>query len=555
MIDDSEKQLVERVVDTPPTTVSKSPAKLVSSFTVENILMGRQHSSSSSPSSNGSSSLPVIAAAMPSVPTAMPSVPVHSPTCTSPPAAANIQATPSCTTSSIVGVNWVSHPPVKYTKFTMLSPTAMSDEAQKKKRVSYEPSSVLNSKSFRSMDEDQETGAVVNESIVRSSSLASSSLQANYVAPANSILATRESATVAVSSSASSSAIHVYPITSLKEVSSLTNGISTATARLCPLPVVTTIPAVTSLDRKSTLSQGFPPPQQYVFLVPSNSVAVARSNHHQLPPADEISHAKRTSKSVIIGSSSANTAVLHTATSQISQNPAPSAFSRKPGIDFNPEKTSKGLSILPEANNSSFRLIAPKQDSHVSLFGSDRGSKSKAMKRTSQKPHKLRFHMTTVVTKQKREPVRGSMTVESPSAVISDMAGSSSSTSPASSADDTSDRSVAIESTITCSPNVYSTDAKSIYKSVETRSNNTAKGEERQEMERSEVTNRVEDVPADKDGMKRVSLKETADSEVVLESKTKGRATRNYTRRKRELTFHLYEDPGTAFRIKKACKE
>lgn len=35
----------------------------------------------------------------------------------------------------------------------------------------------------------------------------------------------------------------------------------------------------------------------------------------------------------------------------------------------------------------------------------------------------------------------------------------------------------------------------------------------------------------------------------------RGRTTRSYTRRKRELTFHLYEDPGTAFRAKRACKE
>ncbi len=569
-----ERNFARRIVQIPPvnsdkidSSVSKSPAKLISSFTVENILMGRQCSTSSSSSNSSALSSPGNTMRTASALAVPPPIPVYSPTSTCPPpAVTNVHTSLSCassTSSSIVGVNWVSHPPVKYTKFTMLSPTAMSDEAQRKKKANHEPSSILTAKSSRIEDDSQEAPIAAAETAVRSFSFSTTSSQPAVVTPLNSILTTRENTTVAASSSSSnSSAIQVYPITSLTELSSVPNAeISAATTRLCPLPVVTTIPAasaslpVNSLDRKSTTTQGFSQPQQYVFIVPSNSVAMAlpQTSQHQL--LEDLGQAKRTSSnSVIIANSSGNrSALLQTATSQSPENNTTSIFSRKPGSAFSSEKALKSLNEFPDANSNHFRLIAPKQSMHASSSSSERGGKSKGMKRGSQKPHKLRFHMTTVVTKQKREPLKSSLTVESPSAIVSEMTGSSTSASPTSSADDAQDKNIAIESTITLSPNLYSVDAKS-NKPQDSDSNKLLKYKD-MHVETDKINvNKNGDVHGEHDG-REVQKEKLLPSEFTSESKTKVRATRNYTRRKRELTFHLYEEPGATFRIKKACKE
>ena len=562
---------------------SKAPAKLISSFTVENILMGRQHSSCSS-SSNGSSmsSSSVIAAG--ATPQAPPPIPAYSPTSTSPPVnIAHAQAIPLCTSSaassssSIVGVNWVSHPPVKYTKFTMLSPTAMSDEALRKKKVNYEPSALLPAKSSRI----SAGSATLNETAMLQQHLIPSALQ-----PAvSTAVVTRENATVASSTSSSkTSAIQVYPIASLKEVpATSSNSITTAAGRLCPLAVATPIPSAAaaaavnshSLDRKSTLSQGFSqqPPQQYVFIIPSNSVAMTQSHSSSSSSSssqplfpvltDDASQTKRTNKSVIIGSSSSssstNTSLLHQSDTMSSQplqtSTAPAVNSKKLVNMFAMEKTSKSASAATEANStSSFRLIAPKQIPHMGSPDSERrGSKPRGIKRGSHKPHKLRFHMTTVVTKQKQEPVLGSMTVESPSAVMIEIpTRTSNSTSPTSSAEDGLDKNVAIESTITFSPNLYSVEGKCSYKGPETAGSSVSRYKDSKQ-EKLQVSSEEENTPTDQERRKGASKEALRDT--ASESKAKGRTTRNYTRRKRELTFHLYEEPGATFRVKKACKE
>jgi len=467
----------------------------------------------------------------------------------------------------------------------MLSPTAMSDDAQRKKKVSYEPSALLTAKPSRTPGES----AALNEIAMQYPLIMPSAVSSQP--SISSALVTRETATVASSTSSSkTSAIQVYPIASLKEVTSTSNGVSTAAGRLCPLAVATPIPAAAaaavnnnhSLDRKSTLSQGFSQqPQQYVFIVPSNSVTLAaqpQSSQHPFPAQDdEGGQTKRTSKSVIIGggggggsgisSSSINTSMLHqnaaTSTTQALQTSTASAiYSKKLTNTFTSERTSKNMSAaVTDTSSTSFRLIAPKQSPQVGSPNSERRGKPRGMKRGSQKPHKLRFHMTTVVTKQKREPVMGSMTVESPSAVMLEIPRSSNSTSPTSSAEDGLDKNVAIESTITFSPNLYSVEGKgSSFKTTpETGANSVSRYKDvKQEpdMEKLQVSSREENILTERERTKGI-LKEKCVSlrEAVSEPKTKGRPTRNYTRRKRELTFHLYEEPGASFRVKKACKE
>ena len=572
-------------------TTSKPPTKLVSSFTVENILMGRQCSSSSS---NHSSSTRTTAASA-----AAAAAHMHSPTRSlRPVAAASIsQAMPSCTSStssSIVGVNWVSHPPVKYTKFTMLSPTAMSDEANKKRKPSVEHPAVLNPKSFKAVGDSQESNLTKNKDMQITSLMPSS--QVTCAQPVSSNLVCEAAANTA----ASSSVIQVYPITSLKELPTCSSSLTTTPTRLCTLPVVTTLPpitsldqksvmssldrksaitnldrkstitspdrksaitsldrksAVTSVDRKSATSKAFHPSQQYVFIVPSNSVAVSPSSQHSA--VDNSNLSGRTIKTVVVGSRDTTASNIKTATFQNSLSITSSRIAIATTAESSVGKPIPSTNVLSESNSNNFRFIAPKKNTPPSPPSQDRGTrKSKVLKRMSQKPHKLRFHMTTVVTKQKREPVRGSMTVESPSAVNSDVT-ETSNTPPSSKREDNLDRTVAIESAITSSPNMHSAEANPQIMSNEERVVEFCKEIKLKEVEEMKLNSQTRKRVNISSSGKRKGEKDAIFSSIkhIAEPRAKGRATRNYTRRKRELTFHLYEDPETAFRVKRACKE
>ena len=542
-------------------TTSKLPAKFVSSFTVENILMGRQNSPCSSAStglSKGSISATL--------------GPEHSPTNHLGSTSTDCQATPSSsgsTSSSIVGVNWVSHPPVKYTKFTMLSPNAMSSESHKKRKPSFELPTVFNPKSFKAVRESEELCLPTSKE-ARTTSLAFTS-QVTCASSVNSNVI-RE----AVTTVAAPSTMQVYPIASLAELPMSAASPSTTTARLCTLPVVTTLPAMTSLNKtsamkslgKSVMGKGFNPSQQYVFIVPSNSVMPTPPIQHMT--AFTNNPTRKAIKTEAVESDSTTASIAQTIPCQTPANMMPSRESTvdsslQRAEDVGVEKTvpSTSTNVLSESNNNFFRTIAPKQNTLSIPSGQDEGTnKPKVSKRVSQKPHKLRFHMTTVVTKQKREPVSDSMRVESPSAAISDVT-ESSSTSPSSNQEDALERTMVIESAITCSPNMYSAESKPLPK---LNSSKKHMPEFREENQRQGV----EEINMDSLGMGRINMsssssslngrrlgKDTAFSsaELISEPRPKERVTRNYTRRKRELTFHLYEEPGAACRAKKACKE
>ena len=580
--------------------------KTISSFTVENILMGKQ-----SPNSTGSS--------------ATTSVSSHSPTSST--AASLPSPTPlGPISSSIVGVNWVSHPPVKYTKFTILSPTAMSNEAKRKKSTDASPQS----SSARS-EEGAETG------------------QASPVAEFrnNSKQVSRGLYARQTSSEASASPTPVYTLSSLSTGANTLSELRTST----PLPTSATIlPVVTTLqpssgstpDGKVVLTKSFPPSQQYVLLMPSSSGAGAPAAHSAVPltssgltqRAVTFAPSGLTQKPVTLASSGLTQKTVSLASSGLTQKSVPltpsgltqKAFTtsvpvgnsvRPPSIirtvsfqGLQSSASTAASSSNTRASSSSnfgsgssgersstgnrhsnefnFCLIAPKQKQRMSRStGSARG-RSKLRGRV---PQKLRFHMTTVVTKQKKVPVKSSMTVESPS-VAAVGSPQNPSTSHHTSSVQSSARAgtlpiVPVENTITRSPNTYSSLLqKGMKGEAPGRASQppcapTSVGEGRPSSKNHTRQHGIHNGASPSSGAGPSSIYTTGSTENLHAAATtrhkkssenslsadqqssepmgtprhRGRATRSYTRRKRELTFHLYEDPGTAFRAKRGCKE
>lgn len=481
--------------------------RLISSFTVENILMGKQSPSSTSTTSSHS---PTSSNSATSIPSPTSSGPVS---------------------SSIVGVNWVSHPPVKYTKFTILSPTAMSDEAQKRKKSS-DTGQGLKSKDVQ---ESRLTAPVDEGSNPDTKPFHTSQVAYNRHTSSD----YKPTAT---------SALQVYSLASLPTSSAAIKNppastALTSSARLCTLPVVKTLQGTSNtVDGKVVLSKTFPPSQQYVLLVPSTSssavsagvqtVSSGRSHKQSVPPPNSVGNS-----------------LVRSGIKTVSfQNPpvaAAAAVTSSHSADHSGSRMEGNTLHSRVSGENNFRLIIPKEKNV------DNTNKSKF---PLHKPQKLRFHMTTVVTKQKKMPVRSSMTVESPSAVVKGAANPVPTNHSHS-----SDSVLPVESTITRSPNVYSSAAGS---------KDEASGADLNQVEIGSTTNasapsrngilpRTHIQNGDKSSRKGSSntrrqkhAPEKSEHQDSIMTHHRGRATRSYTRRKRELTFHLYEEPA-----KRACKE
>lgn len=216
------------------------------------------------------------------------------------------------------------------------------------------------------------------------------------------------------------------------------------------------------------------------------------------------------------------------------------------------------------SNEFNFRLIAPKQKHRVSGNTNTARGRSKLRGRA---PQKLHFHMTTVVTKQKKVPVKSSMTVESPSMAA---VGSSQNVNEAHHTRNPVETGSlpVVETMITRSPNVYSSVPAKVAKEetpggdslsphtsatqAEEGPSQTQNGTRLSPGSSSYRTGLTEDFNMAESVRHKDSPENSRD---IGTPHHRGRATRSYTRRKRELTFHLYEDPGTAFRAKRACKE
>ena len=472
----------------------KQPNKSISSFTVENILMGRQRSYSSSDSPTTTMSESFSSATPPS----------------SSGSGGNSMSTVSSSSgssnhSAVVGTNWVSHPPVKYTKFTMLSPTSMADETQKKKKTD----GVIEVQWRDSGSQEIGQGSLSSSiDFGRELKRVPSSLRGSMDLP-TSFPITQKPKSFSRSSSSGTPSSFFHKINAAASSSSSQSqqqsfpaqSILQAATKVSALPVVQAIPTATAPDAKTAvLHQTFPPSgQQVVLLIPSNSTSIAGSVptiFYTNPVLSSLSQSGTTTASPAAVTKLTAVAPISTSTAVAYNNSISSSASQ--GSDLQGGRVSPLSSSvhkrhtaaldetpqpphIPQSSSSSesppHRLIAPKTTTAAQITTtpatapeSDGGKNSDKMKlylkRTMPKPPKLRFHMTTVMKQPTGNTVMTSLTAQSPQAIIAGEAGGGGGIEHGSLAAATLSESeqqhlrssevAVVESTITRSPNIYS---------------------------------------------------------------------------------------------------
>lgn len=374
--------------------------------------------------------------------------------------------------------------------------------------------------------------------------------------------------------SSEASTSQMFPLSSLTSSStrraSPTAITQYSTGKICTLPVVTSLQgSSSSSDGKVMLTKTFPPSQQYVLLVPSSS-ATATSSAQSVPRASL--GLIQTGPSPAAMGSSIKTA-FHSLPASTSSSNKFDLNNSCSSDDVRDERLERGrlnltTSNLTTSNEYNFRLIAPK---HKHVGSNSTGGRGKLRNRTSHKPQKLRFHMTTVVTKQKKIPVKSSMTVESPSVAVNNPPPNVNANTTRTVHKRGSVNCLPVESMITRSPNIYSSVPSKTVKvePQDTESYASTRVEDKSKPPRNGLnasnnieggslrnskTGSPEDLHASRVSHRDVLEKPSASTVERPSFRTlnRGRATRSYTRRKRELTFHLYEEP---FKAKRPCKE
>ncbi len=664
----------------------KQPNKSISSFTVENILMGRQRSSSSSDSPTTTMSESFSSATPP---------PSGSSNSTSM-STVNSSGGGSSNHSSVVGTNWVSHPPVKYTKFTMLSPTSMADETQKKKKTD----SMIEVQWRDSGSQEIGQGSLSSSiDLGRELKRVPSSLRGSVDLPTSFPITHKpKSFSRSSSSGTPSSFFHKFNAASSssnsqsQQQSFPTQNILQTATKVSALPIVQAIPTATDA-KTAVLHQTFPPSgQQVVLLIPSNSTSITGtvptifyanpilSSLSQSSGITTVASPAAVTKLTAFAPISTSSAAAYSSIGSVSQRsdlqggrfspPSSSIHGRHPTtLDEAAQPPHNLQSSSSSESSPPHRLIAPKittttQTTATPATAPDRDSDSSKnnsdkmklyLKRTMPKPPKLRFHMTTVMKQPTGNTVMTSLTAQSPQAIITgETAGGAEHGSLAAATLSENEQQhlrseVAVESTITRSPNVYSNaESTPLHKPAPVPQQQhqsqlqqqrvviaapwTTTTSVKQEPDsdgsspmqrRSPQTNGAVNLTTQaasgssntvttttsKNGTKMPQTAVLKDSGFHLQlvkqqsggssgdvntngpppqthqqnasneqeaisgthsavqksgrqngrqpgpGRGRGRATRSYTRRKRELTFHLYEDPSTAFRAKRQCRD
>ena len=486
----------------------QQPPKLVSSFTVENILMGTQ-SSSSSPSSLSSAS----------------------------PVSVSAEASSSG--------NLATQPPVRYTKFTMVTPSSMAAEKRKgpvdstESRLSERPSSKKSSsvpssvkdKPFSANTSDKSPTTKIDE-------------QANYSLH---IVDRRNGDRSRTGSPTSNPAINL--VTSVIQSTGPSDH-----PKLYPVPE--------QASRTASLHQS-PLPQQFVVFFPTNSTSLTKG-------LQTVVYANPQAVPLAVNQPLSPNSIMPDVHSPI-QPPADivspsSPPSSTPGtMPHITATTTAGTSTCPEA---SFIPIAPKTEEirhrmalrdseNMKLFHKRTIIKPKAPKpQKLPKPRKLRFHMTTVVKRAKRRASASlaSMTVPPPPLHTHH--------SSQGSHEKTNDgRGAGMESKIKSPQNLEATDT--------TQSDIITSPDDSNSADNQSLNNdgTISPDPPEQPAVQSQTavLKDSGFHLQVVKQSVSHPATtyrrgakacgkRTYTKRKRELTFHLYEDPTTNFRVKRTCK-
>ena len=481
---------------TPTSSTDKSwhrkqqPAKLVSSFTVENILMGTQSYSGSASSTDSES-----------------------------PASADTEFEP------ISYNNPATQPSIRYTKFTMVTPSSMA--AEKRKKLA---GADLSERAMTGKASHKQLGE--QDKCFKTGETSSAIVHEHSVHCKNTVTA------------GSSGVSHTDSCPGINMMHSVIQ--STGPSQLFPVPEV-------SLASRAASFHQSPIPQQFVVFYSASQTpglqTVVYANAQAVPVAVTQPLSPHSSSPILTSVRSpmqSPTTITTVAPSSHLNSTAPTM----PHID------TTATASTSSSSEASFIPIAPKTEEirhrmalrdseNIKLFRKRTILKPRAPRRPKlPKPQKLRFHMTTVVKRAKRKPGGlVSMSVPPPSLGLHERS--------------TDGR----ELIITPSPNLETMD-NSQSGIVTSPSGSHSVGKLPLDKTGTNAPDSAEQPAAHpqaavlKDsGYHLQFVKQSISHPAAVNRRgTRGCGKRTYTRRKRELTFHLYEDPTTNFKVKRACK-
>ncbi len=494
------------------TVEKKPPTRTLSNFTVENILMSHPHNSSTSS---------------------------HSPSSTS---TGSSLTSPIAEYSSILPGNWISHPPVKYTKYTMLSPGSMGDDKAAKKKQSNSGETITTTVSSNSRQRHHSSSIESTSSSSESQKLMMRRVPSNPITRVPSgeqlhyTVTTRPTTGNNGHHNMRSKLVSTDDTKPLQIHSFTQSHPMLTTKSVSTLPVIQAIPYSSPVGKSAVLQQNFPPTRQFVLLVPSTTANVS----------DGLQAVVYANQTQISTSSQSTKSSLSEQTSELN-----SPSHTHPSTDTDKKLLETYRPIAPKSKSTPFR--------EISTVPASTALDKKPYKRPPivGKPQKLRFHMTTVVKRPKHSAMTSSMTVDSPSTINQRTKTTSFVMDSHPSAE------ILAEKHITKAKNNYSNEKLTTEDS--SNAENTADSPQSiasNDESNTHPINEIRDQPSQSPGAHHTDLTDSKKDKLTFihchedkQFEDNGRTTRSYTRRKRELTFHLYEDPETAFKTKRNCKE
>ena len=576
---------------------STPTSKTISSFTVENILMG--NTSRSNSTSSGS-------------PTSAPNVPTTTFHPFTPHGASGSASMPVSPASA----NWTSHPPVKYTKLTMMSPWSMRSEGDKRKKGEKEKSASTSTFDTNTNHRPQLHPTATRDVTLDVGPHQPPKCKDEPPSPAPAPASVSTTASLAQSThphlTYHHSVIHTAMPTIPLSRQSSAQSVSAASPRVIPISPST----VTSAPHAQTQSPH--QQQQYVVFFPPNLIMTAPTtdlqvigqvNSSQLyvqSPAQSTNHSHKTHKHTSPHPSSSSPSPppnVASGTAPSSNNHCVRFAPTTKTTSYTQSSPSMKLTdpryhpIAPRADNSSsliYRTVKTVESEQrgirkigtKSLMPVDKSDASKSMP----KQKKLRFHMTTVVKKVKKRSSSVSLTAPPPSLcdrLTSDAKNGELETKASENSDgdrnDVQTRSANDEcntqSTTTLQPSVPTLHTVDSSPSPASPSKSTANSVDSNVLtpDPASETLTKPSPPAVPSSTLAVTRKDSPRDKHLFQNNTspplpptypdttatqpppargrgrgrgRGRRARGYTRRKKELTFHLYEDPFRAKRTR-----
>ena len=561
-------------------TETHSRSKTVSSFTVENILMGNTSRSNSS-SSGSPNSAPHI-----STTSFLPFTP-HS--------GSSSTSTPVSPASN----NWTSHPPVKYTKFTMMSPLSMRSGGDKRKKG--ERDKTMSTSAFDTNHRLQLPST--SEPTHKKDAPEAPKCKDEPVSPAPASVAVRMPPSCTTSSHPNLTYHHSVIQTAIPTISlsrqNSAQSVNAVSPRIGPVSPST----VTSFPPTQTQSPH--QQQQYVVFFPPNLLMTA--------PTSELQVIGPTSSSQLyVQSTVPRTTNNHNPKDHkhTSLHPLPSPSSPRNSVSTTASSSNNHCIRLPTTTSiphtsstvkmmdPRYHPIAPRAENTaptyttVRVIESDQGlhkigskplhSKDKnETKKTAPKQKKLRFHMTTVVKKVKRRSSSVSLTAPPPTlcdrqppdlkhrvsenSINYDGTTDKSNSESLSQSDHTTDTlrsssppyrvisAKGSDSLDLALPQPLPSDSQTLLAGLKPSTAGDSATSHTTEPNDLVVHQQLAKQSQNQSSLPLLptSIGPTPVSQSPLRGRGRGKRARGYKRRKRELTFHLYEDPATAFRAKR----